>query len=204
MSDSFVNKQPGLINKILTIVRHGETVWNNLQILQGQLDSDLTQTGIEQIKATAEKLQNNEIDQIYSSDLGRAYQSAKIIGDVLNIPVYTDRNLRERCFGIFQGLSKSQLTRKYPVEYQIYLSGNLDYVIPEGESANQARNRVIVFIEKKLAKSLCRNLVIVGHLGTFEAVYTRFLKDNGTIPRTHIRNGMILTIRLGSRVSIKG
>ena len=63
----------------ITIVRHGETEWNKTGIQQGHLDSDLTLLGINQAKALAESLSMNKYDHLYSSDLGRAYNTAEII-----------------------------------------------------------------------------------------------------------------------------
>ena len=67
------------------IVRHGQTEWNILGKTQGHGDSNLTAKGREQAELLAESMTKYPIDYIYSSDLGRAYQTAEIIGNKLNI-----------------------------------------------------------------------------------------------------------------------
>ena len=69
------------------IVRHGQTEWNLLGKTQGHGNSDLTPKGIEQAELLADSMTKYPIDYIYSSDLGRAYQTAEIIGNKLSIEV---------------------------------------------------------------------------------------------------------------------
>src|SRR5688572_8434684 len=87
------------------IVRHGETEWNIARIRQGHLDSKLTDKGLAQAKALAQRLARERFSAIYSSDLGRAVQTALAIADVSGHEIITDPRIRERHLGIFQGLS---------------------------------------------------------------------------------------------------
>ncbi len=86
------------------IIRHGETEWNKEGRLQGHEDSPLTPDGIEQVSKTAKKLASAPIDHIYSSDLGRAIQTARIIAKPHKKPVIPDPKLREVCFGEYEGM----------------------------------------------------------------------------------------------------
>ena len=84
------------------IVRHGQTDCNDKKIVQGWLNSELNEFGIQQAKNVADELEGVLFDIIYSSDLNRAYNTAKIIAE--NLPNYsgeikTDSRLRERCLG---------------------------------------------------------------------------------------------------------
>lgn len=89
----------------LWVIRHGETVWGKLNIIQGQQDSSLTEIGIMQARTVAQKL--IAIDAIISSDLGRAMMTASIIANYLHIEeIESSRYFRERCFGNLQGQSK--------------------------------------------------------------------------------------------------
>ena len=65
----------------LIIVRHGQTQWNIANIRQGHLDSELTDIGIAQAKALAQRLLRERFSALYSSDLGRAVQTAQIIAE---------------------------------------------------------------------------------------------------------------------------
>ena len=104
----------------LFIIRHGETQWNAIGRWQGHCDSPLTEKGIRQAKAVANFLTQYQIYAIYSSDLGRAVQTAEIIGARTGQKVILDYRLRERHLGIFQGLTEAEMREKLPDEYNQY------------------------------------------------------------------------------------
>ncbi len=87
----------------LYLVRHGETEWNALHRIQGQLDSKLTAKGILESQKQAEKLKDIEFDAIFSSDLSRATQTAEILKLNRRLVVTTHQALRERTFGKYDG-----------------------------------------------------------------------------------------------------
>src|SRR5215217_4614172 len=89
----------------LIIVRHGQTEWNIRGIRQGFLDSPLTTKGLAQAKALGQRLGREKFTALYSSDLGRALQTAQEIANVTGHEIVTDARLRERHLGIFQGLN---------------------------------------------------------------------------------------------------
>jgi len=84
---------------LIYIVRHGETEWNLMGKQQGHMDSPLTDRGTQQANALANGLINRGIEFIYSSDLGRAMETAKIINTSLDLSIQTDKRLRERHLG---------------------------------------------------------------------------------------------------------
>jgi len=85
------------------LARHGETQWNKLQKLQGQLDSPLTNAGLIQAKNLAQLLEKPAIDRIISSPLPRAELTANIINQTLALPLQQHPALIERHFGDWQG-----------------------------------------------------------------------------------------------------
>lgn len=87
----------------LYLVRHGETEWNVLHRIQGQLDSELTENGISESKKQAEKLKDIKFDAIFSSDLSRAAKTAEILKLDRQLAVATHKALRERTFGKYDG-----------------------------------------------------------------------------------------------------
>ncbi len=88
----------------IIIVRHGETEANILRICQGQTHGKLNDEGISQAKKVAERLKNEKFDAIYSSDLRRALDTTKEIAKFHpHLSINTDKRLRERYFGSFQG-----------------------------------------------------------------------------------------------------
>ena len=85
------------------LVRHGETVDNARQIMQGQTPGELNEQGREQARQVAERLSTEEIDAVVASDLRRAIQTAEYIAEPHHLPVVTTPLLRERDWGSFTG-----------------------------------------------------------------------------------------------------
>ena len=91
------------MDTVLFLVRHGETVDNARQIMQGQTQGCLNEKGREQARVVAERLAAESIDAIVASDLRRAIQTAEIIAEPHGLPVVTTPLLRERDWGGFTG-----------------------------------------------------------------------------------------------------
>jgi broad specificity phosphatase PhoE len=87
------------------LVRHGETDWNADGRLQGQTDRPLSDFGRQQARRLADELATEEFEAIYSSDLGRARETAEIVGARLELPVALDPDLREKDWGTWEGLT---------------------------------------------------------------------------------------------------
>jgi broad specificity phosphatase PhoE len=91
----------------LYLIRHGETEWNRENRTQGcSKDQPLSEKGLAQAKAVAERFRNNPIDVIYSSDLIRAYCTAKEISNIIGSPIKRTEILREMNFGCCEGVIK--------------------------------------------------------------------------------------------------
>jgi broad specificity phosphatase PhoE len=97
----------------LYLVRHGETEWNKNGIIQGQLDSPLTNEGIKQVQQIANELKDIHFDAIFSSDLHRAYKSADIINIERQLVIQTSKALRERSWGHYEGTSREEYWKKF-------------------------------------------------------------------------------------------
>ena len=95
-------------------MRHGQTDWNVKHRSQGWNDIPLNETGVEQAKNTASKLEGIDIETIYSSDLKRAKKTADIISAKLDLPVHYTKRLREMNFGKAEGVKKTDLPAKFP------------------------------------------------------------------------------------------
>lgn len=87
----------------LYLVRHGETVDNKAQILQGQTNGELNETGREQARLVRDKMAHESIDAFVASDLRRAVETCEIIAEPHGKPVVTTPLLRERDWGSFTG-----------------------------------------------------------------------------------------------------
>jgi len=152
----------------LTVVRHGETLWNQQLKIQGHLNSNLSELGIRQAQAIANALVGNQFDALYASDLGRAVQTAEIIAQRLNLKVVTDVRLRERCYGIVQGLTHDEFQQELPEQYALYLSGNTEFIIPGGENARQFFDRVLSCAHEIAERHSRQHVAIVTHGGVLD------------------------------------
>ena len=167
----------------IIIVRHGETLWNINGIRQGHLDSSLTESGRAQARALGERLKRERFDALYSSDLGRAVQTAQMIAELSGHEIVTDLRLRERHLGIFQGLSAEEMKQKYPEEYQLNRSLSPDYVIPGGESIVQQVARNIACLNEIAEKHLGEAIVVVTHGGVLSGLFRHTFSIPFAAPR---------------------
>ena len=145
------------------IVRHGQTEWNLLGKTQGHGNSDLTPKGIEQAELLADSMTKYPIDYIYSSDLGRAYQTAEIIGNKLNIEVERTEALREMNFGTWEGRIIKDIIEEDPELYKMWRNEPHIAKIPQGETLSQIKERTDAFIKEINEKYDGKHIVLVTH-----------------------------------------
>ena len=172
----------------MVLVRHGQTSWNALGLLQGNADVPLDATGVVQAQALAENTSSKTVNVVYSSPLSRAYDTAQAIADVHQLPVKVRGNLREIGVGIYTGYRASQI----PSEVRISWTTNPDFAMPsgipdptnlldpsyvegiyfEGESLDMVSDRTWHGITN-LAKQHCgENVVTVTHGGVIQIALT--------------------------------
>ena len=145
------------------IVRHGQTEWNLLGKTQGHGNSDLTPKGIEQAELLADSMTKYPIEYIYSSDLGRAYQTAEIIGNKLNIEVEKTEALREMNFGTWEGRIIKDIIEEDPELYKMWRNEPHLAKIPQGETLSQIKERTDAFIKEINEKYDGKHIVLVTH-----------------------------------------
>lgn len=154
----------------LWLVRHGESTWNALGLVQGHAEGPtLTEKGRQQSAQAADRLWGGTIEAIYASDLVRAQQTAAFVGTALGLPVRYDRALRERCFGVLEGLPMSTLD---PGDSGISGDSVVDVSArPEGgESLDELYKRAGTFLEWLLVQQHTGDVVVVTHGGTIRAL----------------------------------
>jgi probable phosphoglycerate mutase len=133
---------------VIYLVRHGETIWNEAGRQQGQLDSPLTAKGNSQAQAVGRTLrhilQGARGVLIESSSLGRARQTALLIGAELGIhsnEIRTSPLLMEHKLGVWEGLTYAEIDQRYPGARQEREANKWSYVIEGGESYALATDR---------------------------------------------------------------
>ncbi len=170
----------------LYLVRHGETKWNVDYRIQGQINSDLTKRGLRQAHLTSERLEPVFFHYVYSSDLPRAFTTAKIITEPKKLKVITDVRLRERSFGIGEGLTHEELAQRAPEVWKYIKSGDINYVIPNGESKMQVLDRTLEFFNELTKKHLSDRVLVVTHGGVINVLLRHILSIPQDAPRRFI------------------
>lgn len=152
------------------LIRHGETLWNREQRIQGQSNSELSPEGVDQARAAAACLRDEEAELLVSSDLERTMQTAAPIAAATGLAVEAHAGLRERAFGIFEGLTLTEIAERFPDHHARWRSRDPAYAMPGGESLQQMRLRIKAALEG-LAMRGHRKVLVVTHGGVLDAVY---------------------------------
>lgn len=124
----------------LTLIRHGETDYNAERRMQGHLDIPLNERGLWQAKQLAMALKGQEYDYLYSSDLARAFVTAKTCFP--NRKIFTDKRLRERCYGEFEGKVFSNYSEAELRIYQAYKQDPFTNKLTGGEDSFELFSRI--------------------------------------------------------------
>lgn len=157
----------------LLIVRHGETPWNAQGRIQGHSDINLSELGVLQARAVSRRLANTQIDVAYCSDLLRASETAKMILEGHGVPTGVQLNqthlLRERYYGVFEGLTVDERQDQFPGMFAASLVKDLDFAPAGGESARQTLTRVGPLVTGIKERHLDETVLLVGHGGSLRA-----------------------------------
>ncbi len=154
----------------LLVVRHGETEWNVQQRFQGHGDSPLTDKGRTDVRALGRRLKGVDFDRLISSDLGRARETAELIAQQTGHEVVFDAHLRERNYGVMEGLTIPEIKSRYAESLQKLIDGDPDAVIPQGESHRQHYDRNIRFVEQYLRDHAGTTALLVVHGGVLDSL----------------------------------
>lgn len=131
--------------------------------MQGHQDSPLSETGWRQARQLGQRMANVAFSVLYSSDLGRAQETARSVADVTGHEIAIDDRLRERHFGVFEGLTAGEIEARYPAEYACFKSHDPAYVVPGGESAQQFRERSIACLQELAERHAGDTIAVVTH-----------------------------------------
>jgi uncharacterized phosphatase len=166
---------------IICIIRHGETDWNTLGILQGLEDTDLNESGRNQAIEAARYFETKSWNVIVSSPLKRAYETARIIADKISIPtIHIVDEFAERSYGDASGLLPEERRKRFP-----------DGKIPGQEDFEHLRNRGMAGLNKIASDFRGKRIIIVSHGGlTNSILYSLSGGEYGSF-KTRLKNGCI-------------
>lgn len=169
---------------ILILMRHGESVWNKLNIFTGWVDVPLSQKGIDEALAGGQQIKDLPIDIIFTSTLVRGQMTAFLAmsqhssgktpvvmhpedhklhdwGKIYNpetkahcIPVFYSWELNERMYGELQGLNKAETKEKFGETQFKLWRRSYDTPPPHGESLEMTAERALPFFKEHIVPHL--------------------------------------------------
>ncbi len=153
------------------LVRHGETEYNREGRIQGQSDIPLSEAGREQVRSLGVRLAGLRIDAAFSSDLGRAVETARTILGERKLELKLTPDLRELAYGDWEGALESEIASRDPDLFRKWHCGDPGFAPPGGESFRELIVRGEAFV-KYVRSGLDEEstVLVAGHGGSVRAV----------------------------------
>jgi glucosyl-3-phosphoglycerate phosphatase len=186
----------------LVVVRHGDAEGNRDHRFIGHRDVLLTDSGRHQARAVADRLADQDITRVVSSDLTRCVETVRPLAERLDLDVETDGRLREIDNGEWTGLLPEEIARKWPSLWDDYVRGS-DVLRPSGERWSDVAHRVVEAVNGMLAGE---STVVIGtHSGPILtlALWAAGIDSTGNIFRSRLgglHNASITVIGPGPRL----
>lgn len=158
----------------LYLVRHGLTAANRERRYCGRSETPLSPEGLQQARFLAERLAASGAQRLYSSDLGRALQTATVVGERLGLKPAVCPALREADFGIWEGLTFTEAETAGPEIMQAWLRDPFRFAPPGGETARQVAERIWSFFEEHVFGE-AGPVIAVSHGGPVRLLLLRLL-----------------------------
>jgi len=175
---------------VLILVRHGRTALNAAGRLQGRIDVELDEVGMEQARRIANAV--GAVDRVLSSPLQRARQTAAEIG----LPVEADDRWIELDYGELDGKPIADVGMEVWAQWRI----DMDYVPAGGESLAALSRRVVRACEELLPQFATQDIVIASHVSPIKAAVAWALESGPEVGwRTHLDHGSITRIGVSGR-----
>jgi len=159
----------------LWLIRHGETDWNRIRRLQGWIDIPLNDHGRYQAASLAERLREEALagpfHAIYSSDLQRAFETARPAAAALDLRVRPEPGLRERCYGVLEGLTMDTIDGAQPEAAAAWRSREPHRAVEGGETLRQFHDRVVATVDDAARRHVGERVLIFTHGGALDIVW---------------------------------
>ena len=158
------------------LIRHGETEDADSRRYKGRIDVPLSENGVEQIKRLADYFfQNSELKAVYCSGLIRSVRSADIIAEPYGLKPVIVEGLKERNFGVWEGMSFDEIKEKWPDAFDAWAKNPLRFSPMEGESTIEVRERALKAFDEIMKKHNGDNIAIVAHGGINRVILCELL-----------------------------
>lgn len=182
----------------LWLIRHGESEGNASGTIQGHNDSPLSQLGRRQAAALAERMRREgRFDAIYSSDLARARQTARPTAEVLGLPLNEIVGLREIDLGLWSGLTRTEIERRFPDEWARWKRFDTQLRRGGAESYADLQARIVAVVEEIVARHRGERVILVFHAGAIKSYLAYVLRlPLSEMWRLDISNASISRVRM--------
>ena len=159
----------------LILLRHGESQWNLENRFTGWVDVPLSAKGEQEARSAGELLKDFSIDELFTSVLIRAMDTARIALDVRgkgDLPTKRDQALNERMYGDLQGLNKAETAEKFGAEQVHIWRRSYDVPPPNGESLKDTAARTIPYFEANILPEIKagKNVLVVAHGNSLRSI----------------------------------
>ena len=179
------------VTRVLAI-RHGETDWNRTSRIQGQLDIGLNATGRWQARQLALALAGEGLAAVYSSDLARAHDTALGVAEANALTLVSERGLRERGFGSFEGSTFVEIESRWPDASARWRRRELDFAPGGGEELGIFYARCVGAASRIAAAHPGEAIALVTHGGVLDCLYRAASHIALDAPRSwEVRNASI-------------
>ena len=147
------------------LIRHGHLINSHQGVYNGQRDIGLSLKGIAQTIATAAWFKDKPVRAIYSSDLCRAYDGAKIIAVSLRLEVVPEKAFRERDFGLWEGLTAEEIRTSYKEAWDNWIADPVATGPPDGESMQNMQDRILTKLKEIIEQHRGEEIILLSHAG---------------------------------------
>lgn len=184
-------------------IRHGETDWNRQRRLQGWQDIPLNEAGRQQAAQLAARMRDEAVqtrfDALYSSDLQRARDTAQPVAEQLDLRIRTEPGIRERGFGVLEGLDLEHIDTLAPAAAASWKSRDPLRPLDGGETLGQFQSRVISTVDDIAARHGGERIMLFTHGGVLDIVW----RPASGVPLNAPRDASMLNVSI-NRVGVSG
>ncbi|MDQ3099361.1 MAG: histidine phosphatase family protein [bacterium] len=148
----------------LYLINQPESTWMKEERCEGQSDTSLTALGKAQSKKIANQLRQQTISSLYTSNLHRANQCARIIATIIPLKIKRDGRLGDINLGLWQGKFPEEIENRYPEVWANWKRDPLSAIIPDGEKLDEVVVRVDSFLKSLIDDELFdKNVIVITH-----------------------------------------
>ena len=195
-----------MTDRLLVLVRHGQSDWNLKNLFTGWRDVDLTEKGVAEAREAGRKLkaQGIKFDVAFTSVLKRAQRTLDLMLTELGqttIPVFKDQALNERDYGDLVGLKKDEARKKWGEEQVHIWRRSYDVAPPGGESLRDTAARVLPYYIREILPRVLRGdrVLVSAHGNSLRALVMVLDKHTPeTITKLNLETGIPMIYRLNA------